>query len=228
MLSHAGPTALLIGLYRETDRLGLAQKAADHFLRQSDVWSTPHLADDLVISVEAVPLALATLRDAGALSAAAFENGRREWLERWRAKAAGIYARYLWIYGYAWPAETPDQAATALAALPQYAPVPEFSPQAVGAIFVGRTYLLAGRVDEAVATLRRATAACTAFQQPVEHTRGLFDLGTAFEAQHDTPGACAAYRAVLARWADAKPRSLTASKARARLAVLKCPGTPGH
>jgi len=220
--SHALPAVLLADVYRETDRMPEARKVAEKFLEQSEVWVTPHLADDLVISYDGVPRMLATLRDTGALTASAFEARRGEWLARWRGKAAGLYLRSLWVYGYAWTVETPEQATAALAVLPEYEPLPMFAPMEIGPVFVGRTYLLGGRLDAAVKTLRKATAACTALAQPIEHTRGNLDLGTALEQNGDVAGACAAYRVVLDRWGDAKPRSVTATKARERVAALHC------
>jgi serine/threonine protein kinase len=222
LASHAIPAALLSDLYRETDRMPEARKVAEDFLKQSEVWVTPHLADDLVISIDAVPRMLATLRDAGGLTPTVFEARRREWLERWKRKAAGLYLRTLWVYGYAWTVETPEQALAALAVLPEYEPLPMFAPMEVGPLFVGRTYLLGGRLEEAVSNLRKGTAACTALMQPFAHTRGLLDLGTALEQKRDVAGACAAYGTVLARWADPRSRSVTAAKARARAAALRC------
>jgi serine/threonine-protein kinase len=49
------------------------------------------------------------------------------------------------------------------------------------------------------------------------------DLGQALEATGDATGACGAYRKVLARWGNAKPKSVTADKARARSKALRCP-----
>jgi serine/threonine protein kinase/tetratricopeptide (TPR) repeat protein len=220
--SHAMPAALLVDIYRETGRMPAARKVAEQFLKQSDVWVTPHLADDLVISNDAVPRMLATLRDTGALTAPAFEQRRRLWLEHWQGKAAGLYLRTLWVYGHAWTVETPEQATAALAVLPDFEPLPTFAPMEIGSVFVGRTYLKGGRLEDAVDTLRKATAACTTLLQPIEHTRGYADLGAALEQKGDVAGACAAYQAVLARWGDPKPRSVTAATARGRIKALRC------
>ena len=61
---------------------------------------------------------------------------------------------------------------------------------------MGRTFLLAGRTDEALPSLERAARSCRVFELPVEHTRAQLWLGTAREAKGDKEGACAAYRAV--------------------------------
>jgi hypothetical protein len=65
--------------------------------------------------------------------------------------------------------------------------------------------------------------ACSALQEPLEHTRASFHLGQALEATGDASGACAAYRVVRDRWGAARPRSVTAERAKERMRVLACP-----
>ena len=43
------------------------------------------------------------------------------------------------------------------------------------------------------------------------------------EQKSDRGGACEQYAAILRRWGGAKPRSITADKARARSKALACP-----
>jgi serine/threonine-protein kinase len=43
------------------------------------------------------------------------------------------------------------------------------------------------------------------------------------EQKSDRDGACAQYAAILSRWGNAKPKSVTADKARARSTALACP-----
>jgi Flp pilus assembly protein TadD len=87
---------------------------------------------------------------------------------------------------------------------------------------IGRTYLLAGQAGEAIAHLRTAVAECDLFDAPVQHVRAARDLGRALEKKGDTAGACEAYGKVLAQWGHAKPRSVTADEARARVKALGC------
>ena len=89
---------------------------------------------------------------------------------------------------------------------------------------VGRTALLAGEIDEAIAELTRVSGTCAVLETftPVFSTWAAFDLGQAFEARSNTTAACAAYGRVLDRWAAAKPSSRTAAKALARVQALGC------
>lgn len=48
-------------------------------------------------------------------------------------------------------------------------------------------------------------------------------LGRVLEETGDRDGACAQYAAILFRWGNAKPKSVTADKARARSKALSCP-----
>ena len=72
--------------------------------------------------------------------------------------------------------------------------------------------------------LKRAVAACADFDAVLSHTRAALDLGAALEVTGDKPGACDAFGKVLARWGKAKPRSVTADKAREHVRTIGCPG----
>jgi serine/threonine-protein kinase len=87
---------------------------------------------------------------------------------------------------------------------------------------VGHAYWLAERLDDAIPALRRGTATCTILFDPFGNTRGWLDLGSALEANGDRAGACDAYKVVLDRWGHARPRSVTAERARARTTALGC------
>jgi len=103
-------------------------------------------------------------------------------------------------------------------------------PAGEGAL--GRAYALTGDAGHAVPLLRRAIAWCGdaphAFHRPVTidwmlevmHDRLL--LGTALEQTGDRQGACEQYQAVLSRWGNAKPRSVTADTARQKSKALGC------
>jgi len=157
-----------------------------------------------------------------------FEAKRRGWLDTWRG--AGAYSGLLWPYAFAAPASTPDEARAALAVLPDYTPLTPFvttwwiflGDVGIPDAAIGHTYLLAGQHADALPYLRRAVASCTDFDAPLAHTRAALDLGATLEATGDKAGACEAYGKVLARWGQAKPRSVTSNAARARAAKLGC------
>jgi serine/threonine-protein kinase len=132
------------------------------------------------------------------------------------------FAGYRWAHGYADVASSDEDAREALAALPAYAPIPGYWFHAPSESGIGRTHLLAGRVDEAIGWLRRAAGKCRALREPFEDTRAHFDLGRALEAKGDRAGACAEYGVVVDRWGKARPKSVTADVARARMKTIKC------
>lgn len=80
----------------------------------------------------------------------------------------------------------------------------------------------AGVDDQTMLSLERSTRACDALTSPIEHMESEFSLGQLRESRGDRALACASYEKVLAFWRDAKPRSVTARKARARAAALAC------
>ncbi len=226
--AHAEPSALLLRIAEETGRSDRARAIADGFLARKDAWAAPHRVDDVSIFLDPVPEMLGALSRAGALSPAALEERRGEWLRAWSAKTGGPYKGFLWIAGWAVPTTTAQQAGDALGALSEYGAAPRFSPTVPASGYVGRVYRLAGRTGEAVEALRRAAATCTVLSEPVAHTRAWLDLGLALEAQGDGAGACAAYQVPIARWGRAKPRSVTAEQARGRAAALGCRNTEDY
>jgi len=166
---------------------------------------------------------LAALLRAHKVSPVEFDDRRGAWLRAWTDAAPAGYARYAWYQAYAAVADTPEAASAALAALPQFEPLPQASNANLPGALAGHTYLLAGKVDDALPRLERATRACRALDEPVLHTRAYLDLGLVREQRGDKGAACAAYAVVLGRWGAAQPRSLTAEKARVHARALHCP-----
>jgi hypothetical protein len=125
----------------------------------------------------------------------------------------------IWVEGFAAPAETPEEAAQALAALPAYEPLPKLvlggwtMPQAT------KVYVLAGRAPEAIADLKAVTSSCRMLLDPGEVVRAQLRLGEALEKTDQPAEACGAYRKVLGAW-GAEKRSVTVAAASARLKAL--------
>jgi eukaryotic-like serine/threonine-protein kinase len=168
------------------------------------------------------PSLLAIARDAGRISQSTFTRERDAWA-RGREVELGRHPRgRLWLAAFAAAATSAEDAREALAVRGEY--TKSFVPVAdhAGEVQIGRVLLLAGRTDDAVTFLRRATESCTALTSPLWHTRGFDLLGHALEARGDRAGACAAYSVVLDRWGGARPRSITAERARGRVKILGC------
>jgi tetratricopeptide (TPR) repeat protein len=215
---HLLPALILAGIARETGDDAQAFRIAWSFVSRSDAWSKSTQGD---AGIDA-SLALARLSTrAGGLSQAEFIARRSAWLEDERRNVA--QSGLAWTYAFAAAAETKEQADEALAALPGYEPLSSFVyyvgiPDAE----IGRTYLLAGKADSAIRHLTRAVATCTAFRHSFAHTQAALHLGEAFESKGDAAGACSAYAKVIARWGQARPRSISAERARARSKALAC------
>jgi serine/threonine-protein kinase len=221
-LAHAEPQTMLVDALLEEGRTADARAIAESFLKRKDAWVTPHRVDDRAIWEDPIPRMLGVLAHTGGLTPTQMTKERDEWMRIWREKTSDAYVNYLWFYGFARPTETRAEAADALAALPSYSPLPPFNPTSIAAAFVGRVYLLAGSTEEALPWLEKAQSECIALYEPVAHTRALLDLGHAYEKRGDRGAACVSYAKVLARWGTAKPRSVTASDARARSVALGC------
>jgi len=215
---HGSLMSMVAFLAEETARPDVGAAAADTYLKYHSVW-TPS-ADHLTYE----PIAWNALRSAGKLAPDALAKKRADWLAADDAafKAGGLpkeHPFYAWIVGWAFTAQTPEEAKAAIAAMPT--PVPPIW-DLDWSLSQGRTLLRAGRTDEAIDVLRRLTRTCRALDGAIEHTRAHDLLGQALELNKDTAGACVAYQVVSKRWGTAKPRSITADHARARIAALHC------
>jgi hypothetical protein len=82
--------------------------------------------------------------------------------------------------------------------------------------------LLAGRTDEAIDPLRRASKMCAALDYPFVQGRAKLLLGQALEEKGDTEGACLMYGDVIRWWGNATPRSASGEKAKERAKKLGC------
>jgi tetratricopeptide (TPR) repeat protein len=220
---HGMPARLLVAIDREIGREADAAAVARAYLEGRDAWEQAPDFDDWAMIDEPTPTMLAARLKVGALSRAEYDAELDKTVAGWNGRATPATRNFIWIYAFATPAETPGDARIAIARLSELEPVPKFKPLSLADEAIGRAYFLAGRTDDAVATLERATKSCFPVDHPMEHTRAHYFLGLAREAKGDVDGACAAYRVVRRRWGEARPRSITADLAAARIATLKCP-----
>jgi serine/threonine-protein kinase len=189
-------------------------------LRRKEAW-TPILGqDDYAVETDWEPTMLGVLHRAGKLSSDERRSRMDAWAARWEARLPRAYFGYLWIYGYAAPAKTREDAEAALALLPKYGPLPWYRPGAAADAFVGRTYLLAGRAAEALPMLEYAAKECLAPEDSFSYVAVNAWLGAARQETGDKAGACTAYGEVVRRWG--KSASVTAKDARAKMAALGC------
>jgi serine/threonine-protein kinase len=220
--AHAQPAVLRVLALQEAGRPQEARKVAESFLARREAWEPEPGGDDWAIARDPTALMLAAVRRGGGLNLEGAQARRATRLGWWETKAVPSSRNALWIYQYAAAVETEDEAREALAALDRYAPVPPYNPLFPADAYIGRTYLLGGRVDEALPVLERMARSCYALAFPIEHTRSHYFLGLAREQKDDKEGACKAYAVVRERWGGAKPRSVTAEKALGRMKALGC------
>jgi serine/threonine-protein kinase len=201
----------------EMGRNADAARVARAYLQKRDLWIANGVAAGA--AADATPRLVAIARDAGDLKGDDAQKAIDAFVARWSEldPAADAAAR-------AWLAATdavttPADANAALAKRPADLAAP---PNAEAKARLGEVYRLAGRLDEALPLLEAGARSCPNLYEPLWHVRASFHLAQAREAKGDAPGACEAYRAVLARWGNASPRSITAEQARARIKALAC------
>jgi serine/threonine-protein kinase len=209
----------------ESGRPAEAARRARDFVERQDAWVEEPRADDFALLRDPTVRLLLAERRGGLLSPAEFEQRRAAWVASWQQRVPKAMQPFVWLHGYATAVETRQDAERALAEQPAFGPIPPFTPYALGDAYVGTTYFLAGHVGEALPYLQRAAHSCLAIESPYEHTQVQLLLGQALgqAGRHDE--ACRAYGVVLSRWGSARPRSVTAERARSLAAVEGCPRT---
>jgi len=219
---HARAALWWTGALLESGRPALAARRAKDFLDRQDAWVAEPRANDFAMLRDPTPRLLLAERRGGLLTPAEFEARRASWVAAWEQKMPAAQRPFVWLHGYATAIETRADAERALAELPRWGPIPTFTPYLLGDAYAGRAFFLAGRTPEALPYLERAARSCLAVESPFEHTQVQLDLGQALGqvGRHDE--ACASYGVVLARWGAARPRSVSADKARALAAAEGC------
>ncbi len=131
----------------------------------------------------------------------------------------------LWMVAWGALVETREEANDALAHLPPERLLPQGDRRSSVLDFnLGKTLVLAGRANDALPRLQRATETCSSFDDGMRVVRGLFYLGQAYEAKGELAAARASYGKVLAAWPKTDAR--TTKSARARLRALGGPTPP--
>ena len=221
-LYHMVPAWIDVQWQTEMGHPDRAAATAGDYLRRLDAWTADDGLDLFSISYNMRPFMSKALVRAGRLSRADYARKRQEWIEDWKHRLSASTARYLWIYGYALEADTPEDAAEALDALPVYAPVPEFAPSLHATADVGHVFLLGGRIDDAIHWLSASAHDCDAWENPFEWTKASLWLGQALEQKGDVSGACGAYGDVLKRWRGFGKLSTSVALATKRSSALAC------
>lgn len=180
------------------------------------------MGEDFALAADVTPLVLRVLAENAALPKQEIERQRVEWARDWERRFSGSVKSFLWLYGWASTVVDAEQAREALSHRSEYGVVVPFRPRSMTELYEGVTYALSGRLDDAVERLSAATKPCRALIFPFEHTQAHAWLGRELELKGDSAGACRAYGVVVARWGQAKPRSITADHARGRIRVLQC------
>jgi serine/threonine-protein kinase len=219
--AHARPALALVRIDAETGRAADAAQVANGFLQRMDAYVADPREEDFALAKDPTPEMLAARARGGRWAADDVGALRAAWLATW-STLPPLYHRYLWLHGFAKVAEDEATAKQALAALPDYEPLPPFHPLTFADGDVGRTYFLAGDAVSAEPYLERAAHSCVALDFPIGWVRSWLFLGLAREARGDGAGACEAYRAVLDRWGDASPPSGSARRAGERARALRC------
>ena len=219
LVEHARASVLLVELLNETGRKEQAATVAEQFFQQRDAWT-----EGPWNTVDNEPTLLAALLLQGKIS---HEQWRAS-SELWEKRALSTLSKHqAWAFRWGPVSRTRAVAAEAWGELPAEPPTagstePRMYVRSLGEILKGRVALVAGENASAVELLEPATKSCDDLEQPFANTRAHLWLGEAKERLGDRAGACEAYQVVLRRWANAKPRSVTADEAEGHARALGC------
>jgi tetratricopeptide (TPR) repeat protein len=218
---QAEPALELASLYEEMGDPRKAGSVADSFVRRMGALSEP-LAGDWTMAF--LPYRL----HAGLIKEDDYARERAAWAERVRLKWKNAGRRLdedldwiTWLNAYGGVVRSEADAREAVQQMPKKISVAvESGRYSAMDLAIGRAHALGGDAAAALRPLLRASQSCLALVDPsVPATVHLY-LGLALEKTGDAAGARAAYEKVIALWGKARPRSVTAAKARALLAKL--------
>jgi serine/threonine-protein kinase len=208
----------------EIGRKGDAIARGRNYLSRRAAWASDEMFLEPTVGV------MALVHAAGGVGKGEFAKFRSSWMERDEARTRQLGESDekdlldRWCFAYALAARTPAEAKEALELQPSVAS--EVRPEdAYLEAAMGHTYLLAGQVAAAIATLTHVRSMCKAIAvvAAIYDTHAAYDLGRALEAAGDPRAACDSYSRLLTRWGAARPASITASLANERVAALQCP-----
>jgi serine/threonine-protein kinase len=217
----------------ELDAEGLAETELVVLEEIGDRKNALRVAQLLVQRIRGMLPPMAASARAGVLAVANREGKRSgldatalqgQWLEELRRSSTRAFRNEGWIELVARPARSAEDARAALALLPEWSPLPPVTLDVWDAESRGRLYLLVGEAEKAVPLLQHSATRCHLSEdwELADQLRASEELGDALEATGDTAGACAAWGDVISHWGHAKPRSLTAEKAKAGMKRVGC------
>jgi serine/threonine-protein kinase len=223
MSEHASVAFSALAISVETAQAEEGALAARAFLDERDALVGPRTEDDAALQAYEIGYALQALRRAGRMTKADLRAERDRFIIEWRPRLGPDYQPHLWLITYANLAEDDADAREALDALPSFNGLPSMFASLGEELSIGRVYLLAGQLDEAIPWLSQAAHACRLADVRVVEAN--LELGEALERKGDKDKSCAAYAYVLRRWGNAKPKSVTADEAKKRSKALGCGGS---
>lgn len=210
----------LLDLGLETGELDATGKLAQDLWSRKTAWDPGARRVGFNMRVlQLDPVLLRVLRLTKRLPDAEWEAARARWMADMKASGA-LGEEAVWMLGRALQAETPEEAAEAMKTMPpSILTSKEWTTKLPGLLtfaYAGRALLLAGRVDDALGLLRRATASCAALDEPMLHTHAHAWLAEALEKKGDKMGACAALAGVTKRWSPETSRTARAAAEKAK------------
>ncbi len=220
--AHAALALDLAEVHLESGRPAAADAVVKDFLLRMTAW-TPPVEGDASLD------ALAYRLRAGTVTLAEFERARAAWrvqlAGQWKKagkKMGATFDWFVWASAYGGLLETAEQAKAALAAMPaRQTPALRAGANPWMDLRIGKCQALAGKSRQAIVPLRRLARSCDVLAHPMLVVQAHYFLGLALEQTANLEGARKAYETVMKYWGKARPRSLTAEKARARLAALR-------
>jgi len=222
--AHTAAPMMLMDIAEEEGDASRALTIARTFVRSSAAWAKNEPG-----GVRTRLLYLEHARKA--ITDAEFTTRRDELYES-ELRSTGWSQGVAWRWSYLEFASTPGEIDDAIARLAAHGPLE--SIEGTLGYALGRVYFLHGDWTLAIPPLRGVTTGCellndataTNVGAPItlRYVRANTMLGEALEHTGDKPGACKAYRSVTTLWKDARPRSVTLERAKARAAALGCPG----
>ncbi|MDC0747075.1 serine/threonine-protein kinase [Polyangium mundeleinium] len=219
LTAHAPFALLLAEIELETGRVKEAAAVATDFLRRHEGWQLGRVLDDPSVYLSRI----------AARGGAIAEGDVRARRDAWygvalRSASSADDRTRAWDLAYVAGIEREDEALEALSARPT--DVPRLGVSQGFDAGIGRVLWLGGKREEAHPFFERAFRRCSRFEWIMSSMRADLLYGRALEARGAHDRACQAFARILARWGEAKPRSVTAEEARKHARALGCDAGP--
>jgi tetratricopeptide (TPR) repeat protein len=213
---HFIATRFLAELLITTGRTRDAMEILDHYLDRTTGWIHDTSDVNETFYVQQYKYLLGGMPDI------AYTRLRDAWIQS-ENQRAGSEPPTLWVFGYAAGVRSRSQALEAMRELKGYGMPDPLTRIPRDDYYIGKMLIAAGKPDEAIPHLERASRACHAVKSPWATTMATTLLARTLDDANERDRACEMYRRLIRRWGGPNTHFVDGIAAKRRFETLRCP-----